>query len=78
MAPPSGQKVTLMTGVSPSVPEDLKHSGRLTRLNSQTPEHALGVRAKHLKGLDLPQLSLTGQTSTTTPLPTERVPSLHP
>lgn len=78
MAPPSGQKVTLMTGASPGVPEDLKHSGLLTWLNSQTPGHALRVRAKHLKGLDLPQLNLTGQTSTTTPLPTGRVPSLHP
>lgn len=58
MAPPSGQKVTLMTGASPSVSEDLQHSGLLTWLNSQTPGHALRVRSKHLKGLDLPQTEL--------------------
>lgn len=48
-APPSGQRVTLMTAVSASAPEDLQHGRLIIWVNSQAPGHPLGVRAKHLK-----------------------------
>lgn len=47
--PPPVAGGPLMTAVSTSAREDLKHSGFLTWPNSQAPEHPLGVRAKSLK-----------------------------